>query len=530
MAGDSTARDPGIRRPRGGFTARLARRIAAGAALCFVVGVFLATTAVAESPSPIVTVPSGSPAPSALPLPSASPLMLATPTPVETPSGTPGPTLPPAPKPIVHPSDGTSNTCYDCHSAVNPTQTTIAAAWKASVHGQNGVGCADCHGGDPRSDSMSVAMSSSAGFIGKPSKSVSVGVCGSCHSDASRMSQYQLNTDQYSKYATSVHGQLLATGDERVAACIDCHGSHDVKKASDPTASVYPLNVPKLCSSCHSDATLMQSYGIPTDQYAIYTQSVHGKDLLESSDLRAPTCASCHGAHDAQPPTSAVVVEVCGKCHTATQALYEKSRHSTLTVGPKCWTCHGTHDVQPTGEYRLFHPTPPTVVCTTCHNPVDNTFQLKSEQFANDADRRCDTCHHSASDEYAQASGIGDVLVKAATDYDTASAKLAQAAQDGMIVTDGNLALGEANTNLIQARATVHTTSLTEVAKLADAAVASAGKAESFANTKLDESLFRRQAMVAVVLLIALNVVALMAIRRRLHQDDHEAVAEKPSA
>jgi formate-dependent nitrite reductase cytochrome c552 subunit len=505
--------------------AALARHVGAGAALILVMGVFLARTAAAESPTPAAPTPAPSPTASA----GAPFTPIAGATPIATPPAGPLPTLPPVPKPIVHPSDGQSNTCYDCHSAVNQTQAQISSQWADSVHGKNGVTCADCHGGDPRSDSMSVAMSAQAGFIGTPSKAVSVGVCGSCHSDAARMAQYQLATDEYAKYATSVHGQLLATGDARVAACIDCHGSHDIKKASDPTAAVYPLNVPKLCASCHANASLMQAYGIPTDQYAIYEQSVHGQALLKKADLRAPTCASCHGSHDAKPPTSSDVVDVCGKCNTATQALYEKSRHSVLDVGPKCWTCHGTHDVQPTGENRLFHPTPPTVDCLICHDPVTNTFRLRTEQFANDADRRCDTCHHSASAEYAQASGIRDALVKASTAYDDADAKLKQAAQLGMIVTDADVALTEARTDLIQARAAVHTTQLTDVAKLTDAAAAKAGEADAFADARLSESTFRREAMVAVVFLIALNILALLGVRRSIHRDDRAAEAEARS-
>ena len=217
-------------------------------------------------------------------------------------------------------------------------------------------------------------MSKDAGFIGKPDRAMTVGVCGTCHSDVEKMRQYQLPTDQLAKYQTSVHGQRLATGDTRVAICTDCHGVHDIKKASDPTAAVYPLNVPKLCSSCHSDATLMAPYGIPTDQFEIYQNSVHGKALLVNQDVRAPTCASCHGSHDAKPPGSSEVVGVCGKCHTATQALYEQSKHARLEVGPKCWTCHGTHDVVKPDETRFFHPSPPDIDCTTCHNPGDRTL------------------------------------------------------------------------------------------------------------------------------------------------------------
>ena len=120
----------------------------------------------------------------------------------------------------------------------------------------------------------------------------------------------------------------------------------------------------------------MQPYGIPTNQFDVYQKSVHGEALLENQDMRAPTCASCHGSHDAKPPTAREVVEVCGKCHTATQALYEQSRHSQLDAGPKCWTCHGTHDVVAARRERASSTRRhPTYDCTTCHDPADRTLR-----------------------------------------------------------------------------------------------------------------------------------------------------------
>jgi hypothetical protein len=413
-----------------------------------------------------------------------------------------------------------NNTCATCHASVDARQHDIATQWQASVHGQNGIGCADCHGGDPTSDQVTVAMDPARGFTGVPDRTATVNVCGTCHSDVDKMRQYQIPTDQYAKYRTSVHGErLLTASDTRVAICTDCHGVHDVKKASDPTAKVYPLNVPALCASCHADPELMAPYGIPTDQYAIYQQSIHGQQLLVKSDLRAPTCASCHGSHDAQPPTSANVVDVCGKCHTATQALYEQSRHAELAVGPKCWTCHGTHDVALPDESRFFHPKPPEIDCTTCHDPSDRTLKLSADQFTNDADRRCDTCHHPDSIIYAQADGIYTTLSRANAAYLDAESKINEAASAGMLVTDADVQLTEARTSLIRARAAVHTTKLTEVATLADAATASAAKARDFAETRLSESLFRREAMVVVLALIMVTILALVLIRRGL---DHE--------
>jgi hypothetical protein len=468
----------------------------------------------AQSPDPLA---SSTPTIVATAGPSASSAVSPTPSTVASPTASPSPTAIPAASAGGSLAPADTNTCRTCHASIDNAQHQITDQWLASVHGQAGIGCADCHGGDPTSDQVTVAMSPANGFRGVPDRVATVGVCGTCHSDVERMRQYQIPTDQYAKYKTSVHGvRLLSTSDSRVAICTDCHGVHDVKKASDPTAKVYPLNVPALCASCHADATLMEPYGIPTDQYAIYQKSIHGQQLLVKSDLRAPTCASCHGSHDAQPPTSANVVNVCGKCHTATQALYEQSRHAQLDVGPKCWTCHGTHDVAMPDESRFFHPKAPEIDCTTCHNPGDRTLKLSAGQFALDQDRRCDTCHHPDSVIYAQANGIYTTLDRANTAFLSAQTKIDEAASAGMIVSDADVQLTEARTSLIRARAAVHTTKLTAVATLADEATAKADEARAFAEARLGESLFRREAMVIVLALILVNVFALILLRRRL--------------
>ncbi len=445
---------------------------------------------------------------------------------IPSPDPTPGPlaSTPPVPSPIAHPDGKGKNSCYDCHSAVNDKQASIATDWNTSAHEGAGVGCADCHGGDPSSDQITVAMDPERGFVGKPSRIQTVGLCGSCHSDPNRMKPYNLDTDQYAKYFTSVHGQQLLTGnDERVAICTDCHGVHNIKKTTDPTAAVFPLNVPELCSSCHADAKRMEPYGIPTDQFDTYKLSVHGVALLTNKDTRAPSCASCHGSHDAQPPTSATVVEVCGKCHTATQKLYEESRHSQLpAAAPKCWTCHGTHDVQQPSSALFFHPVTPNYTCNTCHDLQSHQLRLEMVRFGNAEDRRCDTCHHPDSDIYSQITGIASAITGAETAYEEAAAKIEEASSLGMITSDSELTLAGAKTSLIQAQAAVHTTKLAVVAQLSGDAKTKAGDAMAEAIAKVDQSNFRRIAMVAVLVLILVVVGFLIYIKARLDRELEE--------
>ena len=83
---------------------------------------------------------------------------------------------PPLPTPIAHPGDASSTGCVDCHSKVDSRQAAIADDWRASIHAKEGVGCADCHGGDPTSDEITVGMAEARGFQGVPGRDETVGV------------------------------------------------------------------------------------------------------------------------------------------------------------------------------------------------------------------------------------------------------------------------------------------------------------------------------------------------------------------
>jgi len=226
--------------------------------------------------------------------------------------------------------------------------------------------------------------------------------------------------------------------------------------------------------------------------------------------------------HAAKPPRSDEVVQVCGQCHTATQALYEESAHSRVpAVGPKCWTCHGTHDVSLSDESLFLHEGGvPDYLCATCHDPVDQSLRLEIDQFENPADRRCDTCHHAQSQIYAQVEAIAGALEGAAGGYEIALLRIAEAAALGMLTGDAEVTAAEAKTGLIRARAAVHTTKLAAISALTDETIQKASDAEAIASAKLDESTFRRQAAVVVIAIIILNVLGLMGVRRRLHAKD----------
>jgi hypothetical protein len=145
------------------------------------------------------------------------------------------------------------------------------------------------------------------------------------------------------------------------------------------------------------------------------------------------------------------------------------------------------------------------------------------DRFADEGDRRCDTCHHTGSTIYSQVKGLADALATAQGGYDGAEQRITEAARLGMIVSDADVSLSEAKTTLIQAQAAVHTTKLTVVAGLAGQTADKAAHADEIAAAKINESVFRREAMVVVVGLILLNVVVLGSIKRRLDRYLHRS-------
>jgi len=336
---------------------------------------------------------------------------------------------------------------------------------------------------------MDGAMSPEAGYIGVPPKTDIPALCASCHADVTQMRQYDLPTDQFAKYKESIHGLRLAEGDLNVATCADCHGSHQVLKANDPSSTVYPSNVPELCASCHADKDLMAPYNIPTNQFALYQQSVHGHALLDNQDFRAPTCATCHGTHGAAPPGFSEVANVCGSCHSATQDHFLQSPHASAgEEGPKCVTCHGRYDVG---------------------KPSEAMYQGSEP-------RHCGSCHPADSEPGQVAQSLYDNITTAAQTYEDAEVAIRAAQKVGMLVGPLEGRLREANTALVTARAAQHSLNLDKVETLGNKVRNISTEVQTDSETAVAESVFRRQAMVIAVVIIVIIIVALYLLKREL--------------
>lgn len=245
--------------------------------------------------------------------------------------------------------------------------------------------------------------------------------------------------------------------------CADCHGGDpvNVDLAMEPSAGFIgkpkPIDIPKLCAKCHSDTKKMRVHNLRSDQFALYSDSVHGRKAL-AGDADAPTCVSCHGKHKilkVKDPNSMVarknIPETCGSCHSKKEIfekrgqksnqleMYKKSRHHELfakgdLLAPTCFDCHGNHAVQPVNTERT------QTVCFTCHTKQAeyykaskhwDAWQKKGEpvcrhchsnhdvarptpaKFTGEGDNDCSACHDEKSPQYATGKQIQQVVMSA---------------------------------------------------------------------------------------------------------------------
>ena len=393
----------------------------------------------------------------------------------------------------------TPNNCLICHSQLDPPLGVTVHEFTGSIHAQKGLTCTSCHGGDASTDDIDKAKVKSTGFKGHIERAQIPALCGKCHSDAAYMRSYnpKVRTDQFSQYQTSVHGKLLAKGDTRVAVCTDCHTAHNIHPPSDPQSTVYPRNVATTCSKCHADAALMKDFKIPTDQFSLYSTSVHNDALMNQGDLSAPTCSTCHGSHGAAPPGVASVERVCSTCHVFQQQLYDAGAHKDAfeSMGlPGCIVCHTNH--------AILHPSDATI--------------------STDKDAVCMKCHSSGEDGYTAAAAMHDELRKLDGEITRSEEILTRAATSGVEVGDARLALSDARDDLTKARVSIHSVQTATVDQNVQAGLKVTQKTWQAGLDALAELKYRREGLAVSIIAIVLVLFGIALLIRKLESQKQE--------
>jgi cytochrome b subunit of formate dehydrogenase len=242
-------------------------------------------------------------------------------------------------------------TCGKCHKYISQEYQTSGHGVALKDRIKDAPSCSDCHtehGIVPITDAKSPV-----------NRLVEVKVCLKCHLNNPDV-QKRVNPSAkfIESYEKSAHGIAYHKGNTKAAICTDCHGSHKMKKASDPSSSVNKRQIPGTCAKCHNEIARQ------------YNESIHGT-AFQKGNGNSPICTNCHGEHEILPPTdprSPVASEnisskVCGICHNSVAlnskfdlsgkkfASYQDSYHGLATTSgdikaANCASCHGVHNIK----------------------------------------------------------------------------------------------------------------------------------------------------------------------------------------
>ncbi len=163
-------------------------------------------------------------------------------------------------RPSIDDQSRTNAACHNCHDAhyIKPTDTInnpesrlktplicgqcharVLDIYMTSVHGKEiGSGntdaavCGDCH------TTHRVAVSNNL-----QGRLAITAECGNCHQETME------------SYLETYHGKITRLGYSETAKCYDCHGSHSIKRVTEPDSKVHNGNRLETCQTCHADAT-----------------------------------------------------------------------------------------------------------------------------------------------------------------------------------------------------------------------------------------------------------------------------------
>jgi len=385
--------------------------------------------------------------------------------------------------------------CASCHGAGEPT--AIARLDIAQM-------CASCHSDAEYMQAAVVRIAREAAEQAAQEAAEAAAAAGEADGDAEEAVQEgdlededdelppPPPVDQYEMWQQSRHGQNQAEGEDRTATCSDCHRPHGLAPIGSPDSLVSPLRIVDTCGRCHGDMELMEEFFHFENPAEDWRTSVHATAMFEGGDLSAPTCATCHGAHNAnRPETMDEKLAVCAECHVREADLYVESAHKIALDDMEeagCVTCHGNHAIE---------------------SPTEEMIGLHEEAV-------CYTCHDDQMPGVEMIEGGRAKLVELDEAIGRAEAVLGEAEVAGMLVDEGLLVLRGAVQQQILSRVAMHTFELEPIVEQADTGIASAVEAEQYGHDALAELQYRRRGLAVATLVIVGFLITLGVTIRRL--------------
>lgn len=184
---------------------------------------------------------------------------------------------------------------------------------------------------------------------------------------------------------------------------------------------------------------------------------------------------------------------VCGQCHSVQAAYFGGSRHADtfqMIGAPGCATCHNNHEILGSQDGMLG--VGEGAVCGNCHSPDD-------------------------------AGGVVATALRQAVDtlrwsLDSAAAILTRAERAGMEVSQAQFDLDAVITELVSARAAIHSFDLDSVRPIVDEGLAATATAHARGVQALADLQFRRTGLKISILIIVALILGLSLKIRELNR------------
>lgn len=169
-----------------------------------------------------------------------------------------------------------------------PAQPTVAAAPQLPNNS-----CVDCH------RKLLFSSEAQSQFVNQYIQHIDNGISCSieCHEDR----QNKSIASSYALWSTSTHYQFNV-------ACEKCHGGNPLATSKIEAhvglsnSSIARENTPEMCGKCHES------------QLEEFKSSLHFQ-RLESEEVPAPACVTCHQAHSVHVLTASEIEDFCSNCH-----------------------------------------------------------------------------------------------------------------------------------------------------------------------------------------------------------------------
>ncbi len=278
----------------------------------------------------------------------------------------------------------TDKTCLSCHDGSQTLKSLPAdgkkahnlrplkpAALAAGAHAK--LQCADCH-----QDVTDTSVPH------KPTGATAPN-CLACHQKLWEQAKKEGKADsspglalvmhQWEGYKESVHSRPNPDEPGKPnATCSNCHDTHTfaIRPPGSPERAAWRLTIPQTCGTCHDDHL---------DEYS---ESVHGKAVLDKGDPKAAICADCHNPHGVDQTNKAEAklhaVKACATCHKDNARSYADTYHGQIenlgySFTAMCFNCHGSHDILPPSDPNSHVSAKNRLkTCQKCHKEATAKF------------------------------------------------------------------------------------------------------------------------------------------------------------